>query len=170
MRAIKTTTISILAVGLLAGSTVGVAAESAVVTGSMASGDDCEMTPEGAEFCTGGRAEYSDPRLTGDLEQTLTEVFAEGGKGFDMAFIATEDFRLTNDGGSWTGQCPYADFFPSEVPEGYEVAELPEEYQHVESGPHCFLTGEDGYEGLSAYLTSGPTGSWGVILEAEPME
>ena len=171
MRAIKTTATSILALGLLAGSAVGVAAQSAVVTGSVAGGDDCEMTPEGAEFCSGGRFEFDDPRLTGDYEstQTLADAF-EGGEGFEMGFIATEEFRVTNDEGAWSGQYHYADFFPSEVPEGYRADTLPEEYQHVESGNNSVLFGEGAYEGLTAYLTDGPVGTWGIIVDPQSME
>ena len=161
MRAIKTITISILALGLLAGSAVGVAAQDAVVTetaGGVGS-DDCETTPEGAEFCTGGRWEFDDPRLTGDEELTRTEVFDFGGGEVDGAIIATEDVRITNDDGAWSGQCVFGSFFLDD--------------ELVSGGNNCVVTGEGAYEGLTAYLNSpadGSRGYLGFILEAEPME
>ena len=155
VRAIKTTTISILALGLLAGSAVGVAAQSAVVTGSIASGDDCEMTPEGAEFCTGGRFEFDDPRLTGDYEKTQTFVMAPD---IDGAFRATEDFRVTNDEGAWSGRFVIGSFFQDD--------------ELVSGRNNWLLTGEGAYEGLTAWVYTSPYGgkTRGLILEAEPME
>ena len=155
MRSIRITIISMITVGLLAGSAVGVAAQNALVTG--------EFTDAGAEF--------SDPRLTGAVEVTSNNaILPSNGAGFTDGMIATEDIRLTNDEGSWSGQGIFAGFAPTGVPAGYAASELPEQYQWVESGDHLVLIGEDGYEGLMAYLTSGPTGMWGIILEAEPME
>jgi hypothetical protein len=154
VRSIRITIISMITVGLVAGSAVGAMAQSALVTG--------EFTEAGAEF--------SDERLTGDVEVTSSNVILPSdGDGFTDGMIATEDIRLTNDEGSWSGQSIFASFAPTGVPEGY-ASELPEQYQWVESGDHLVLIGEDGYEGLMAYLTSGPTGTWGIILEAEPME
>ena len=158
MRAIKTITISILTVGLLAGSAVGVAAQNAVVTETGGVGaDDCETTPEGAEFCTGGRWEFDDPRLTGDEEKTSTMVIGVG--EVDGAIIATEDVRITNDDGAWSGQCVFGAFFLDD--------------EEVSGGNNCVMTGEGAYAGLTAYLNGPPDGSrgyLGFILEAEPME
>ena len=155
MRSIRNTNITMITFGLVPGSAVGAMAQSALVTG--------EFTEAGAEF--------SDERLTGDVEVTSDNVILPSdGAGFTDGMIATEDIRLTNDGGSWSGQGIFASFAPTGVPEGYAASELPEQYQWVESGDHLVLIGEDGYEGLMAYLTSGPTGMWGIILEAEPME
>ena len=181
MRDIRTATISILAIGLLAGSAVGVAAQSAIVTGSISSGDDCETTPAGAESCTGGRFEFDDPRLTGDYEHTHTVVFG-GGEGLEGAFIATEDFRLTNDEGAWSGQYVMGSFFlegdESDAPPEGEIDPVAQSVgpvggdELVSGGNNWVLTGEGAYEGLTAWVYTSPFGgkTQGLILEAEPME
>ena len=175
MQVIKTTAISILTVGLLAGSAAGVAAQNALVTGGGESIDDC-----GDDFSTGAtcreRWEFDDPRLSGESVSTLTSViFAEGGKDLVFADLEVEEGRLTNDGGSWTytSICSHFEPVAGWVPEGWpEEADLPEQYQGlIDSGcGHILLRGEGGYDGLMAYLTGGPRGTWGVILEAEPTE
>ncbi len=178
MRAVRTTIISILAIGLLAGSAVGVAAQSAIVTGSISSGDDCETTPEGAESCTGGRFEFDDPRLTGDYDYTHTVVFGPEG-----AFIATEDFRLTNDEGAWSGHYVMGSFFlegdESDAPPEGEIDPVAHSVgpvggdELVSGGNNWVLTGEGADEGLTAWVYSPPIDgarTQGIILEAEPME
>ena len=80
MKTIRTTIIAIVALGLLAGTAVGVAAQNALVTGGGESIDDC-----GDDFSTGAtcreRWQFDDPRLSGESESTLTSVIgAEGGK------------------------------------------------------------------------------------------
>ena len=153
MRAIRTTTISILALGLLAGSAVGVAAQSTVVTGYIDGGCSAGSV-DGQEVCT-GEFVMDDQRLVGDYELVATQVGQEDGEGFSFARIRTEVGSLTNDEGAWSVQALLMglesdDEFVNEV--------------------HIVLTGEDAYEGLTAYLGLGPEGMQGVILEDEPME
>ena len=156
MRSIRITIISMITVGLLAGSAVGVAAQSAVVTGSISSGDECQVTPEGAESCTGGRFEFDDPRLTGDYDKTQTFVMAPDLGG---AVIATEDFRVTNDEGAWSGRYVFGSFFQDD--------------ELVSGGNNWLLTGEGAYDGLTAWVyepaVEGGT-TQGIIIQAEPME
>ena len=168
MRAFKTATIFIVAIGLLAVSAVGVAAQNAVVSGTITSGEDCVAAPDGpdgAQYCTGGTFEFDDPRLTGDFDSTstTTEAFGASGEGFVDAFIATEDLSLTNDDGSWSGRFLYAFIL-------LDDESLPEAERIVEAGGHWLLTGEGGYEGLTAYLDRGPEGVRGIILETEQAE
>ena len=151
MRTCKTTTISILALGLLAGSAVGVAAQGALVTGSITEPDMCEPAPDGADTCSGGRFEFDDPRLTGDYETTTTLTFGSGAEFID-GFIETGDLRVTNDGGAWSGRLLWA----------FATAEEP-----VFAGSHWVLTGEGGYDGLTAYVGDGLDGEpvRGFILD-----
>ena len=174
MRAIKTITISILALGLLAGSAVGVAAQNALVTGDTESIDDC-----GGDFSSGAicnaRWEFDDARLSGEATTTLTMIHAGGGEDLAFAGFIVEEGRLSNDGGSWTLTyfCNVFEPVAGWVPDGWPgEAELPAQYQgNIESGcEHLLLRGEGGYEGLGAYLTDGPRGYWGFIVEPESME
>ena len=149
-------TIAILAVGLLAGSAVGVAAQNALVTGSITPADECEEAPEGADLCSGGRFEFDDPRLTGDLETTTTVTIGSDVE-FEVGYIETGDLRVTNDGGDWSGRFLWA-FVLSDEP--------------IFAGSHWVLTGEGGYQGLTAYVGDDLEGEAvrGIILESEPIE
>jgi hypothetical protein len=155
--------IAILTGGLLTGSAVGVAAQSAVVNGTI-DGGSCDFAGEGAVhvgYCGQGRFEFDDPRLTGDLHGTAILVSAMGGEGFVDGSIVTEDIRLTNDGGSWSGQSLVA-FFVSDDDSLSEPDRIVDEQHYV-------LTGEGGYEGLTAYLGyGGPVGVRGIILDSSP--
>ncbi len=85
MRAIKTSVICILAVGLLAGSAIGVAAqdEASFVTGTIGAssviGEPVISVTEGIEDGRGlvreGPIEVSDPRLTGTLVREINFSF-----------------------------------------------------------------------------------------------
>jgi hypothetical protein len=175
VKTIKSITISILAVGLLAGSAVGVTAQNALVTGDTESIDDC-----GGDFATGAvcteRWDFDDARLSGESVSTLTTLMAEeGGKDLAAAGLIIQEGRLTNDGGAWAYTYYCNAFEPVEgwEPAGWpDEAELPAQYQGwIETGcEHFLLKGEDGYEGLVAYLTRGPRGYWGVIVEPASME
>ena len=109
--------------------------------------------------------EFDDPRLSGafDSTSTTTEAFGASGEGFVDAFIVTEDLRLTNDDGSWSGQFDYAFVL-------LDDESLPGSDRTVEAGNHWFLTGEGGYEGLTAYLGLGLEGVQGIILEGAATE
>ena len=163
MRGIKTTTISILALGLLAGSAVGVAAQSTVVSGSIFGGcEDAEDGQVGA-VCTGGFV-FDDDRLTGDYESTDIEAYQEQGDGFFDARVIHSVGSLTNDDGVWsmTGIRSYW-----EIDDEFSEEERVIEEAHLVVEEHVVLTGEDGYEGLTAYLGYGgrDKGVRGVILE-----
>ena len=160
MRGIKTTTISILALGLLAGSAVGVAAQDDAAD-DMSTGpvtfsgtyewswppldegantfvDDLELFRDQVFLDT---IETTDPRLTGSvLKAENTDIHSVSGRD---QFVAPRSvsWRIENEGGAWTGQ-------------GYELHGWGADDPHQESwGATVFmLTGEGGYEGLSAYL------------------
>jgi hypothetical protein len=163
VRKTRTTAISILAVGLLAGSTIGAAAqdepaiEATEVTGKVTFGEPISMpqgteTPEGIIVTEGVVAnttwDASDDRLDGDGTYSVN---ASG--PLDGPSIALETYELTNDGGSWIG-------------DGRAYS--------GESGRTGFVTlsGRDGYEGLSAYVVTEFDGqsAWdlrGVIFPSE---
>ena len=145
MRIIRTTTISILAVGLLAGSAVGATAqddpraEATEVTGRVTFGQPIAMpdpveTPDGILVREGVAApqtwDTSDPRLTGEGTYTVNVAAVP-----DCCAIQAEAYELSNDGGSWVG-------------DGRSIS--------PESGRHGFvaLSGRDGYEGLTAYAVT----------------
>jgi hypothetical protein len=171
VRAVKTTTISILALGLVAGSALGVAAQdeeaaaSAVsFTGSVRGGEgaDIETTalPNGYMAMDGftyrNTWESSDERLTGEVSGVNNFVVdpdgfrasATGGKPNIIQSLAIE---LTNDGGRWLGEG-----------RGFGSTDLDivkEMYT---------LVGQGGYEGLTAYVivevTQGPPTFSGIIF------
>jgi hypothetical protein len=169
VRAIKTTTISILAVGLLAGSAVGVAAqdeasmEAAAVTGRATFVQseplvepEFSETPDGV-FVGDGMVvvhiwDTDDPRLDGEATRTVNFRF-------DTDFtngIESEAMVLTNDGGSWVGDG-----------RGYNAA--------GDGSGFVALQGRDGYDGLTAFIAHGPnTGTYweleGIIFPAERPE
>ena len=167
MRAIKTTTISILALGLLAGSTVGVAAqdepsvEATEVTGSVTEGERIVLpppveTPDGILMGEGvvlvQTWDTSDPRLTGDGTYTVNTRSVP-----DCCSIVSEAYELTNDGGSWVGDG--------------------RAYSTESGGRSGFvaLSGRDGYEGLTAYVVTelGDGNFWdleGIIFPSEMPE
>ena len=163
MRAIRTITISILAVGLLAGSAVGVAAQdeeaadgATSFTGSVRGGEGVDVETTETDLGNGYLAVdgftwrnnwvSSDERLTGDV--TGVNNWVVGPDGFDAwstggqpDIIASQVIELVNDGGSWLGEgisfgCT-----------GFEI-----------SRDMYTLVGQGGYEGLTAY----------VILEVPP--
>ena len=142
MRTIKTTTISILAVGLLAGAAVGATAQEAdpmaPSTFTVQRSGEPEVTtdPSGAIIVV-GPVESTDQRASG----TLTQVAA--GAEFDVADgdggrISSDAARLVNDGGSWVGSSRGFLTFASDGPPTVQF--LGE------------LVGEGGYEGLTMFL------------------
>ena len=143
MRVIRTTTISILAVGLLAGSAVGVAAQDdsqapASVTGTF-------TTPEGVGVPTGAWEngatrmrdlgftstwDASDPRLSGALSLRANRDRYDRQQmelGSALTAIENEDGRWVG-AGTWLG--------------GDELGET----------MTLLMRGEDAYEGLTAYV------------------
>jgi hypothetical protein len=140
VRAITTTTISILAVGLLAGSAVGVAAQdeeaAADVTSFTGTGTPVDFF-DGEEGGTVAVVSYesSDPRLTGEVTITGSHLADPDAAGFTM--LSAQAYELTNDGGSWLG-------------EGTGVAST--DLGIVRDT--FILVGQEGYEGLTAYVIS----------------
>ena len=180
MQAIKTTTISILALGLLAGSAVGVAAQDeeaaaepstpAKVAGTIDE-EASDLVQEPTETVVDGmlevrdgafagdRLEMDDPRLTG----TITGAFnVDVHKASDFVDIVAQTFalRIENEAGSWSGQGTTVVHDGATVPE--------DEALRLDT---LLLTGADAYEGLSAYLvvdgTEDPPTVEGVIFAGE---
>ena len=156
MRAIKTTTISILAVGLLASLAIGVGAqdeESAAVasfTGSFSTdaewpaGETQTVLPNGFMETTGhvrlNRWESSDPRLTGDVATVVNWVLDPDGFGATETggqpnMLNVSSVELTNDEGSWLG-------------EGISMSSTDLDV----ATDSIVLVGRDGFEGLTAYV------------------
>ena len=171
MRAIRTTIISILAMGLLAGSAVGVAAQDeaavdesmgpALVSGVLSSdGSQVEgetrTTQNGIvrdQWVETTNTEMNDPRLSGVLTIDLTrERFDTVGTDLGWATV-----RIENDAGFWDGTS--VDTSDRTTRSGEEVA-------------YYELVGGGAYEGLSAVLfqTEPPSGDWllsGIIFPGD---
>ena len=169
MRRIRTTLTTAIAIGLLAGSAVGVAAQDAEVAAPVeVTGTDVE----GA--CPGGPSEYaapvrhnrgfvcthtwtmSDPRLDGTFTRAWNLDFYQDGTGLDFGYATG---RLENDGGAWSGSGIQ---FWADSEEGYGPLSM-ETYT---------LKGEGGYEGMTVHLYSnflddGPPSPHGILFEAE---
>ena len=173
MRAIRTTTISILAIGLLAGSAVGVAAQDEDAADMPTGAEsffgtfavDWEPTTWGTETIVDGvdqsrgyvnsqgLLETTDPRLTGSVVRA-SNADAHWVDGRDENVVPwAVVWRIENENGSWTGQ-------------GYELQGSGEDSQwDWDDQPHhvtvLMLTGEGDYEGMSAHLTV----DWSTISE-----
>jgi hypothetical protein len=151
VRAIKTGLISILAVSLLAGSVVGVAAQEeetepstpAVVTGNMLGvgepvQEPVETVVDGVSQGRGGviagdQFEADDPRLTGSVSQAVNGDLRTVGD--TPAFLLSISLRIENDEGAWSGPCDLL-----VVADGRRDPFA------------CLFSGEGAYDGLSAYL------------------
>ena len=148
MRAIETTSISILAAGLLAGSAVGVVAQDEAATAEVSSftGTGTEglevlaegtfgVNPDGLNEATGvayvARFDSDDERLTGDATITASWQFPDS----NTSLLAARTYELTNEGGSWVGQSH--SLIADDLGVSVEMA---------------VLEGQDGYEGLTAYV------------------
>jgi hypothetical protein len=161
VKGLKPTFISILAIGLLAGSAVGVAAQEeeaaaepstpAKVTGTINT-EASDLVQEPTETVVDGtlevrdgvfagdRFEMDDPRLTG----TATGAFnVDVHKVSDFIDIVSQMMagRIENEAGSWSGQGTSVFHGGATIPED-EAFQL----------DTWLLTGADAYEGLSAYL------------------
>jgi hypothetical protein len=148
VRTLRTTTISILALGLLAGSAVGVTAQEAdpmaASTFTMQLVGEPDISRDAATGTTIVVSEWesSDPRASG----ARTEVV--GGSlvpdDFARGQIQRNAVRIVNEGGSWVGSHRGFLTFPSDGPRTVQF--LSE------------LVGEGGYEGLSLFFaTTGNT-------------
>ena len=176
MKTARNTAISILAIGLLAGSAVGVAAQAeeaeAIVssfTGAVSGGEGLgletvdEELPNGFMKVNGQtyRTKWtaSDERLTGTLtgvnhwviDPNGFEPWATGGQ---PNMITSSALQLDNDGGSWLGEG--TSFSSTELDAMRET---------------IIFVGQDGYQGLTAYVLlenepAGPPTFIGVIVPA----
>ena len=149
MRLVKTTITGILALGLVTGSAVGVAAqdepsmEAAEVTGRAfmlgerrVNSPDFVMLEMGGKINTGavsGVWSTSDPRLNGTVTRTVTWHWDPAS---DIV-IDSHTYELTNEEGSWLGEG-----------NGY-LTDLREDPPSVR---WVALTGRDGYDGLNAMV------------------
>lgn len=163
MRTIDTTTISILAIGLLAGSTVGVAAQDEAaaaepitpvqVTGAIELGGSADYgivdvtwdDERGVEERRGGYwddpIETDEPRLSGQLRSVLNmDTFGGPVLGGDGS-VVTARTELVNDEGTWTGTL-----------RGYSYPHSSAGFPQRDLIWHIELTGTGTYEGLSALL------------------
>jgi hypothetical protein len=151
MRGIKTTTISILALGLLAGSVVGVTAQEAdpmaPSTFTVQRSGEPEVTtdPSGAIIAVRS-VEATDQRASGTLTEVAVGAMVDVADG-DNGRISSDAVRLVNDGGSWVGNNRGFRTFPSDGPETVQF--LGE------------LVGEGGYEGLTMFVAQ--TGDAGDV-------
>ena len=150
MRGIRNTTIAIFALGLLAGSAVGVAAQDeeattdapigpSYFTGQLVS--DFEGTPFGSSgvLFEGDAIEVSDPRVSGSLTRAGTANFVNDvGDSAIIAFQA-DAWRIENDAGTWSGQGTGLLRVGPDGPPSVETSTV-------------VLTGEGGYEGHTLYL------------------
>ena len=180
MRGIKTTTISILAIGLLAGSAVGVAAQEeeaaaepstpTKVAGTIDS-EARDLVQEPTEtvvdgvlevrglISEGDRFEMDDPRLTGTVTVAVNVDVHKVSDFVDVVAVSLA-LGLENEAGSWSGQGTGVSHGGGGIPQ--------EEALSLDT---WVLTGAGAYEGLSAYLivdgTDDPATIEGVIYEGE---
>jgi len=156
VKRLKTTLIAAIAVGLVAGSTVGVVAqddsmEPAAVTGT---GTGLEKIAQGsrewAEGALRGKGEMytstweaSDPRLSGAASIAANRDQYEKAE----MIVGSVSAAVDNDAGGWAGS--------GTVIEGEEQGET----------WTLVLQGHDAYEGLTAYVVLGPGGrSFGAAI------
>jgi hypothetical protein len=162
MRAIGTWFSAVVAIGLLAGSAVGVAAQEEEVP-EVASGSSyftgtlmpawppvdrgtVAVSPDGFSMTRdmvlpAEAIETSDPRVSGSLSRVLSydaHTLAGQETGPEYLEHYVEAWRLENEGGSWTGQGT-SFVHNGAVDEPTDLVTM-------------VLTGEGGYEGLTAYV------------------
>ena len=160
MRTVKATITSILAIGLLAGSAVGAAAQEeestagvTSFTGTAVGGPGLDVEPTETVLPNGFTAvdgftyrntwKSSDERLSGDVIGVVNQVIdpASASATGLPNIIMSEAVELTNDGGSWLGEGT-----------GFGSTDL-----DFVKGMYT-LVGEDGYDGLTAYVIFETTG------------
>lgn len=180
VRATKISVVSILAIGMLAGSTFGVAAQEeeaaaepstpAKVAGTI-DGTASNLSQEPTEtvvdgvlevrdvIVEGDRFEMDDPRLTGTVTLAVNvDVHKES--DFTDVVAGSLGLRLENDAGSWSGPGTGVSHGGGGIPQ--------EEALNLDT---WVLSGAGAYEGLSAYLlvdaTEDPPTVEGVIFAGE---
>ena len=154
VRAIKASIISSLAIGLLASSAVGVAAQDEELTGpasftgtigeSAVVGEPTDAVVDGVLQIRGlereGPIESTDPRLTGTLSRVIDLDLQRVGDFGEVAVFTVRN-RIDNDMGSWSGTSVGIGR------NGPDIAADEELDFHT-----ILLTGEGGFDGLSAIV------------------
>ena len=171
MRGIKTTITSILALGLLAGSAVGVAAQDeeadpmrpAVFKTDFRGGDYLEGTVTETEqgqslrgaSLVDARFEAGDARASGRLD------FVQNEERVGRVGVLRTEVRIVNDAGSWTG--PLTTVQTLKAPD--KRAGGPPFSRLTTIGT---LTGDGAYAGLTLFITStGPGENVGYIIPTD---
>ena len=162
MRDIKVGVVSIIAIGLLAGSAVSVGAQDAdPPTKFTARFVPSSSVRSGTAETIGGHVEQrgsawaplikdmSDPRLDGRLTYSSNVDWYTGADG--QVSLGTATYRIETDDGAWEGSTPFLD--ADDSPTSTVV-----------------LTGEDAYEGLYAVMGTDWDGIVGFIFTAPPPE
>jgi hypothetical protein len=153
---VRTSLISILTIGLLAGSAVGVTAQdtddpgpAAYVHGSFVGafdccGDEVETFDDAGNRLTlrgmvdSAMLEMDDPRISGAWEETVSiDEFPQPGTD-ERVEVHWGELTITNDDGSWSGTWKST----------YDSSQFPQESALL----LYELTGAGAYEGLSALL------------------
>jgi hypothetical protein len=177
VRGIKTTTISILALGLLAGSAVGVAAQdrsSGYFTGSIdeSTFTELERTYEAGPPDTlrgfGFRdaiVETDDERVSGTWSKVWD--FDWSGPEPEIVQAGVSLWSIENDGGAWSGHG--TDFGYTE---NWQLADENDPSTWGPSAEFVVLTGAGDYEGMTAMMTVeqsdvGVISVSGVVFEGE---
>ena len=147
MRRVKATVISVLAVGLLTGSAVGVAAQDEAADPMAPNWFTWEAQGEGppdfsVDPATGlpvltVEMAATDERVSGAL--TLLENFAQV-EDDDRYRVGSTSLRLVNDGGTWFGTQRFVGGATA-GPNGNDV-----------NGNFIEMTGEGAYDGLTAFV------------------
>jgi hypothetical protein len=177
VKGLKPTFITAIAIGLLAGSTVGVTAQEEeaaseaptgtsfftgtyepapepTVEGTVSEFDDVEQV---RDMLLEDSIDTSDPRVSGTVSRTVNADFHTLSDVGQVAYW-THAWRIANEGGTWTGPgtglsdsgSPTRAFFDTDT---------------------LLLTGEGGYAGLTAYLdldwTQDPVVVTGAVFAGE---
>ncbi len=177
MRGIKSGLSAVLAIGLLAGSAVGVAAQDeaaaaelatpARVAGAIQGGGNVVQPPTETVvddvlevrgfYLTGDALEMDDPRMTGSISVTFNADVHKVGD-FEEIVLEAIELRIDNDDGSWQGLGTALTHAGPEIPDGETI--------NLQTLP---MTGAGAYEGLSAYtlwdFSQDPVTVEGVIYE-----
>jgi hypothetical protein len=174
VKGLKSTLTMAIAIGLLAGSAVGVTAQdeenaaaafTMEVTGTPDSSDYDETTKVSSTINMG--VEATDARASGLL--SWTGFYGDVGSAEELPWFGVRKFgvRLDNDDGAWTGTRDV--FFATEPDERTKK----QKRQKKGKTPLDFgtdfieLTGEGGYEGLTMLMTNREGGFVGIIVPSD---
>jgi hypothetical protein len=146
VKGLKAGVISILAIGLVAGSAVGVAAQDEAadpMAPSTFTGEFTGTAEDSTDPATGLEVsvspwEATDPRASGTWTGAEDAAVLDGDDGQQFT-VGREAVRLANDGGAWVGTKRW--FLALSLPDG-----------PVSVGTFTELVGEGGYEGLSLFM------------------